>query len=129
MAALDAALDVFDGVAINDVRAKSSAMTALFIEGISSNPICADCQVLTPLAPAQRGSQVSLAHPQAYGVAQALIEAGVVVDFRAPDIVRFGFSPLYNSYRDVADALQQLLRILEEGAHVQARFDTRAKVT
>lgn len=129
MAALDAALDVFAGIEMTQVRAKSSAMTALFIEGVRNSPAAAHCRVLTPLAAQERGSQVSLAHPQAYGVAQALIEAGVVVDFRAPDIVRFGFSPLYNSYRDVADALQQLLRILAHGEHLQARFATRAKVT
>ncbi|MDO8862068.1 kynureninase [Haliea sp. E1-2-M8] len=129
LAALDASLDVFAGLDMNQIRAKSSAMTAVFIDGVRSNPICADCQVLTPLAAERRGSQVSLAHPQAYGVAQALIEAGVVVDFRAPDIVRFGFSPLYNSYRDVAAALQQLLRILAEAEYLQARFATRARVT
>ncbi|PLW83753.1 kynureninase [Kineobactrum sediminis] len=129
MSALDAALDVFDGFTIDQIRGKSSAMTALFIDGVRSASECSECRVVTPLVPEERGSQVSLAHPRAYGIAQALIEAGVVVDFRAPDIVRFGFSPLYNSYRDVADALRQLLRILAAGEHLQARFDTRAKVT
>lgn len=129
LSALDAALDVFAGLNMTQVRAKSSAMTALFIEGVLSSPAAEHCRVLTPLAANERGSQVSLGHPQAYGVAQALIEAGVVVDFRAPDIVRFGFSPLYNSYQDVADALQQLLRILAEGEYLEARFATRAKVT
>ncbi len=129
MSALDAALDVFNGIDINQVRTKSSAMTALFIDGVRSSSICADCRVLTPLAAAERGSQVSIAHPQAYGVAQALIEAGVVLDFRAPDIVRFGFSPLYNSYQDVTGALQQLLRILSQGEHLHVRFATRARVT
>jgi kynureninase len=129
MSALDAALDVFAGLDMCEVRQKSSAMTALFIDGVLGSPIADDCRVLTPLAATERGSQVSLAHPQAYGVAQALIETGVVVDFRAPDIVRFGFSPLYNSYRDVADALQHLLRILAEREYLQPRFAIRAKVT
>jgi kynureninase len=129
MSALDAALDVFAGVDMLEVRQKSSVMTALFIDGVLGSQAAVDCCVLTPRTDTARGSQVSLTHPQAYAVAQALIEAGVVVDFRAPDIVRFGFSPLYNSYQDVADALQHLLGILADREYLQARFAIRAKVT
>jgi len=129
MSALDAALDVFAGLDMLEVRQKSSVMTALFIDGVLGSQAAVDCCVLTPRAETERGSQVSLTHPQAYAVVQALIEAGVVVDFRAPDIVRFGFSPLYNSYQDVADALQHLLGILADREYLQARFAIRAKVT
>ncbi|QIB66917.1 kynureninase [Kineobactrum salinum] len=129
MAALNAALDVFDGVDMKQLRAKSLALTELFMTGVRAEPACADCVVLTPEEDRRRGSQVSLAHPQAWGIARALIEAGVVVDFRAPDVVRFGFAPLYNSYRDVAEAVAQLARILAADEHLQPRFSARTRVT
>lgn len=129
MAALDAALDVFAGVDMTQVRDKSLALTGLFMEGIRAEPACAGCRVLTPVEAARRGSQVSVSHPQAWGIVRALIEAGIVVDFRAPDVVRFGFSPLYNCYRDVAAALQQLARILSTEEYLQPRFAARTRVT
>jgi len=128
MAALDAALDVFDGAALADLRARSLALTAAFIGGVDELGL-PGVRLLTPREEALRGSQVSLAHPEAYAVAQALIEQGIIVDFRAPDIVRFGFSPLYNRFADVGAALAALADVIREGRFLDPRHSVRRRVT
>jgi kynureninase len=127
--ALQAALEVFDGVSLDALRAKSLALTDFFLAAIEAEPACRAVTVLTPRAHGERGSQVSLAHPEGYAVAQALIEAGVIVDFRAPDIVRFGFAPLYNSFTDAAAAARCLAAVLAEARYRDPRFQARARVT
>jgi kynureninase len=109
MRALDAALDVFDGIALADLRAKSLALTSLVLGYADSLGI----RSVTPREPERRGSQVALQLPNAYEVTQALIQAGVVGDFRAPDLVRLGFAPLYLSFVQVWDALETLRSVLE----------------
>ncbi len=127
--ALKAALDVFDDVDLAALRAKSLAMTGLFMELIE--PICTDfgLRIVTPRDEALRGSHVSIEHEHGYEVVQALIARGIIGDFRAPDIMRFGFTPLYLRYRDVFDAATALHDILRTGAWKEARFATRAAVT
>src|SRR5438045_9048900 len=89
-----------------------------------------DLSVVTPRAAADRGSQVSVAHPSGgYAIMQALIERGVIGDFRAPDILRFGFTPLYTRFVDVWDAVDQLLQVLQSGEWKDAKFNQRAAVT
>ena len=85
--------------------------------------------VRKPRADAERGSQVAIACEQAYAVIQALIARGVIGDFRAPDIMRFGFAPLYLSFRDVAASADALRDVLASGAWRDAKFATRALVT
>jgi kynureninase len=104
MAALEAALDAFDGVAISDVRAKSMTMTQLFIDVVRDT-----LEVASPLDAARRGSQVALRHPEAQALIAAASARGVVGDFRAPDLCRFGFAPLYLSYEDVFRAAEVLV--------------------
>jgi kynureninase len=108
MRALDAALEVFDGVALEQVRAKSLALTSLVLDRAAA----LDLPSVTPREESRRGSQVSLRHPHAYEVAQALIARGVVGDFRAPDLLRLGFAPLYLSYVQVWDAMETLSDVL-----------------
>jgi kynureninase len=128
LAALDGALDVFDNVSMNDVRQKSLALTDLFLDLIDTRlPDVFD--VVTPREHAKRGSQVALAHPEAYGIIQALIARGVVGDFRAPDVARFGFTPLYLRFVDVFDAVEILVDVLESGAHKDPAFAVRNPVT
>ncbi|MGW6915446.1 kynureninase [Kitasatospora sp. NPDC054939] len=125
-AALDASLDVWERVDLAAVRAKSLALTDLFIslvEGLDG------IEVATPREHARRGSQVALRHADGYPVVQALIERGVIGDFRAPDLMRFGFTPLYLSYTDVWDAAQQLAQVLETGEWRAERFGRRGAVT
>ena len=89
----------------------------------------ASFRCLTPLDAGHRGSQVSLAHEHGYAIAQALIEQGIIVDFRAPDIVRFGFAPLYNRFADVARALAALSDVMASERYLESRFSERARVT
>ena len=83
----------------------------------------------SPRDSSKRGSQVSFAHDHAYPLMQALIDRGVIGDFRAPETVRFGFTPLYTSFRDVWDAAEILEDILRSGAWQEPRFAVRAAVT
>jgi kynureninase len=126
LSALDAALDAFDGVELAALRAKSLQLTSLFIELVRART---DLEVVTPLDPERRGSQVSLRHPAAYGVAQALIARGVVGDFRTPDIARFGFAPLYLRAVDVWDAVEQLVQVLQDEEYARPAYAVRAAVT
>ena len=126
LAALDAALDAFEGVDTADLRGKSVALTASFIDLVRAHT---DLEVVTPQRPEERGSQVSLRHPQAYGVVQALIARGVVGDFRTPDIARFGFAPLYIRHVDVFDAVAALRTVLDRGEYADPAYAVRAAVT
>ena len=128
MAALDAALDAFEGVSIKGLRDKSVALTAAFIEALDGLDL-PGVRLLTPREPELRGSQVSVAHDLGYEIAQALIAEGVIVDFRAPDTVRFGFSPLYNRFSDIATALGALSRIIHEERYLAPEFGQQKSVT
>jgi kynureninase len=127
--ALEAALTAFDGLAPSDVRAKSLSLTSLFLELADEVLAPLGFEAVTPRAEAQRGSQVSLRHPQAYAVVQALILRGVIGDFRQPDLVRLGFAPLYVRHVDVVTAVEQAAAVVESGEHRDERFSVRTTVT
>lgn len=129
MAALDTALEALDGVDIKILGDKSGALGDLFIEALETT-LADEMPVLAgPRERSRRGAQVSFHHPEGYAVMQACIAQGVVGDFRAPDIVRFGFSPLYLSYADVVSAAQIVSSILENGTWDNPRYKARAAVT
>jgi len=128
MTALEAALEVFANVRMRDVRAKSSLLTQCFMELVQERGLDG-IRIISPAESAQRGSQVSLSHDNAYAIAQALIEEDVIVDFRAPDIVRFGFSPLYISFREVGLSVEILARVVREQRFLEPRFQVRSRVT
>ena len=134
MSALECGVDVFlhaeahGGLAA--LRRKSLALTALFIELVEARCAGHGLTLVTPRAPAQRGSQASFAHETGgYPIMQALIARGVIGDFRAPDLLRFGFTPLYSTFADVWDAVEHLKAVLDSGEWKQARFNQRAAVT
>ncbi|WP_068302742.1 kynureninase [Pararhodobacter sp. CCB-MM2] len=127
LAALDAALDVWDGVEIADLRARSIELCEAFIAGVEAT--CPTLELATPRDASQRGSQVSFRHPEGYAIMQALIARGVIGDFRAPDILRFGFTPLYTAFEDVEGAVKILAEIMATAEWDRPEFKTRAKVT
>jgi kynureninase len=128
LAALDGALDIWDRTSIKEVRAKSLAMTDLFIQLVEER-LPGVFEVVTPLDHARRGSQVALRHCEGYGIIQSLIEVGVIGDFRAPDICRFGFTPLYLRFIDVFDAVARIARVMESASFRDPRFAVRNAVT
>jgi kynureninase len=128
LAALDGALDVWDRVTIGQVRAKSLALTDLFIALVDER-LPGAFELVTPRDHERRASQVSLRHEHGYGVVQALIERGVIGDFRDPDVCRFGFAPLYVRFVDVYDAVERIVDVLGAGAHLEPRFAARQAVT
>ena len=115
---------------IDAIRRKSLALAALFIALVESRCAGRDLTLVTPRADAERGSQVSFAHPSGgYAMMQALIARGVIGDFRAPDILRFGFTPLYTRFIDVWDAVDRFVQVLEREEWRDPRFAVRAAVT
>ncbi|MDO8678535.1 MAG: kynureninase [Acidobacteriota bacterium] len=112
------------------IRQKSVALTDLFIELVESRCAGLGLELVTPRDAGARGSQVSFAHAGgAYAIVQALIARGVIGDFRAPDILRFGFTPLYTRFVDVWDAVDRLHEVLKDGEWGDPRFSVRAAVT
>jgi kynureninase len=128
LAALDAALEVFDDVRVEELRQASLSLTDYFI-GLVDDRLGSALELVTPRDHARRGSQVSLRHPEAYGVVQALIARGVVGDFRTPDIARFGFAPLYVRHVDVHHAVEQLVAVMEQEEHLRDEYAVRNAVT
>ena len=129
LAALDAALDVWDNVDMNMVRGKSVALCGLFIELAETRCARHGVKLVGPRDMALRGSHVSLHCPEGYAVMQALIANRVVGDFRAPGMIRFGFTPLYTRYADVWDAVETLAYILDQRLWDQPQFLARKAVT
>ncbi len=129
MAALEVALDIWRDVDMTAVRAKSVALTELFIALVEQDCAGFGVAVASPRDPAQRGSHVSIRHAEGYAVAQALRARGVIGDFRSPDLMRFGFTPLYLSYAEVFDAAAHLAEVLRSGAWREMKTDAPARVT
>jgi kynureninase len=125
--ALDEALGALADVRPAALRAKSVALTSLFIDLIEAR--CPELALVSPRDANQRGSQVSLHHNQAYELVAALIERGVIGDFRAPDIARFGFAPAYLRFVNVWDAVDIIANTLISGDYQQPRFAVRPTVT
>lgn len=127
--ALKPALELFAGVDMAEVRAKSMALAELFIAEVEGRCAGHGLTVLGPRDPAARGSHVALVHAEAFAISQALIARGVIGDFRAPDVMRFGMAPLYLRYADIVQAAEILVQVMDNGEWREARFQTPAEVT
>ena len=127
MAALEASLDIWETVNINDVRETSIQLTDQFIKGVEQK--CPMLQLITPRLPENRGSQVSFSFEHGYAAMQACIERGVIGDFRAPDVMRFGFTPLFIDSQDVERAIETLAEIMSKDLWNDPKFQKRNKVT
>ncbi|MFE4665627.1 kynureninase [Streptomyces sp. NPDC056716] len=115
MLALEAALEVWDGVSMTDVRAKSLALTDYFLECVEAYVPEGRVECITPYDHGRRGSQVALRCADAGAVMRALAERGIVGDFREPDVLRFGFTPLYVGFADAERAAGGLGEVLGDG--------------
>ncbi|MET4129322.1 kynureninase [Roseovarius sp. MBR-6] len=127
MAALDAALDLWEGVDMAALRARSIELSELFISEVEA--ACPMLSLASPRDPARRGSQVSFRHAEGYAIIQALIARGVIGDFRAPDILRFGFTPLYLGADEVRAAARHLSEVMAGRLWDRPEYRTRAAVT
>jgi kynureninase len=127
--ALEVGVDLMREADMKQIRTKSSALGDLFIRLVKER--CADFgfTLASPETADARGSQVSFHHDEGYAIMQALITRGVIGDFRAPDILRFGFAPLYNSYTDIWDAVEILKDVIASGEWDQDKFKQKAAVT
>ena len=126
-AALDAALDVWDEVSIEDVRAQSMELGDLFIAEVERR--CPAVELVSPRAAGERGSQVSFRFEHSWPTMQALIERGVIGDFRAPDVMRFGIAPLYLDAEDMIRAAEILEEIVAERLWDRPEHQERRAVT
>lgn len=129
MIALEEGLRTFEGVDLEALQAKSEALGDLFLRLAGERLREFGVEPASPRNARERGSQVSLRHPYGYPVMQALIARGVVGDFREPDLLRFGFAPLYVRYRDVWDAVEALREVLASSEYEEPRFRRRHPVT
>jgi kynureninase len=127
--ALDAALDAYDGVDLGALYTKVQSLTELFITLAEERLMRHGFTLASPRDKDRRGAQVSLAHAEGYAVMQALIARGLIGDFRAPDIVRFGFAPLYTRHVDVYDAVALMDDVMTARAWDTAEFKARKSVT
>ena len=127
LAALEAALDIWDMVDMQALRAASLALSDQFIAAVEA--ACPDLSLATPRDRAERGSQVSFRHPEGYAIMQALIARGVIGDFRAPDILRFGLTPLFIGAEEVVRAVAHLAEIIDKGLWDRPDYRMRALVT
>ena len=127
LTALEAALDAWDGVSMADVRERSIALVDLFIREVEKR--CPELELASPRDGSKRGSQVSFRHPQGYAIMQALIARGVIGDFRAPDAIRFGITPLYIGEEDILKASDILKEIMAQRLWDRPEFRRKALVT
>ncbi len=124
---VDVALDAIEGVEVAALRQKSLALTELFMTRVAA--LLPGLEIVTPHQPSLRGSQVAISFDKGYAVVQAMIERGVIGDFRAPDLMRFGFAPLYVRFSDVWDAADILAECIKAEVWRDPRFNRKLEVT
>jgi len=127
LTALEAAMEVWEGVDMTDLRAASVALSETFIREVEAR--CPDLRLASPRDAGQRGSQVSFRFENGYAAMQALIARDVIGDFRAPDIMRFGFTPLYLDEGDVIRAADIIEEVIRDRLWDRPEYLTRQRVT
>jgi kynureninase len=129
LAALESGVESFEGADMDRVWAKSVALFDLFADLVEERCAGHGLECISPRDPQRRGSHISFRHPHAFELCQALIADGVIGDFRPPDVIRFGLTPLYLRFEDVAEGVERMCRILDSGSWRDPRFAVRGKVT
>ena len=129
MSIFDTALDVFSGVEMQDVRYKSAQLTQFCLLCMEAQGLLAELECISPVDTQKRGSQLAFTHPQAFAICQAMIAKGVVADFRAPNVLRLGFAPLYVSYHDILRSVAVLSDIMQAQTYLDDVFQVQHAVT
>ncbi|WP_301751916.1 kynureninase [uncultured Erythrobacter sp.] len=127
LAALEVGVDLIAEIGVARLYGKSQALSEFFLESLMAHDVHLD--LVSPPRSAERGSQLSFRHPEAYPICQALIARGVIGDFRAPDVLRLGFAPAYLSFADIAAAARHLAEVLATGEWQRPEFNQRSAVT
>jgi len=127
LAALEAGLDAFEGVTMERLWTKSRAMFDVFHALMEQR--CPELACISPRGEEQRGSHISFSHPHAFEICQALIAAEVIGDFRAPDVIRFGLTPLYLGFEDIWTGVDRLAAIMASESWKDPKYAVRGKVT
>lgn len=129
LATMEVGIDIALSVDGAQLREKSLALTSLFIALVEDRLAAHPLTLITPRDESQRGSHVSFRHPEGFAVVKALVAAGVIGDYREPEVMRFGFTPLYLGYADVWDAVETLREVLDSASWDTAEFKRRGAVT
>ena len=129
MSVLEAALKLWSNVDMLQVRQKSMAMGEFFLECLKVCGLDEDFTCVSPDAATERGSQLAFQHEHAYAICQAWIDAGVIADFRAPDLLRIGFTPLYVSFEELWHAAKKLQKIMLEKIYLASEYHQKLAVT
>lgn len=129
LAALDAALDVFVGIEPDSLHDKACQLSELFLQLVDDEPVLQELKLHSPTDSKQRGAQLAYSHPQAWAISRALNGMGVVVDYREPDLLRFGFSPLVLRFAEVWQGVQSLKKVVAEKLYTRAEYQDRLRVT
>lgn len=124
---LDQAMTAWDGVMMSDIRAASIELSEVFIKEVEAR--CPQLHLASPRDPSQRGSQVSFAFEDGYAAMQALIDRGVIGDFRAPNIMRFGFTPLYLDQDDIVAAAKIIEEVIGKDLWRDPKYQIKSRVT
>lgn len=126
---VEAAMDLFDGIDMQAVRAKSQRMGDLFIELVEQHPDCAALRLLSPRDASERGSQIAFDFAEGYPVIRAMIEQGVIGDFREPGLMRFGLAPYYLRFTDLYDAVEVMADCMRREVWTDPEYRQREAVT
>ncbi|NKB33053.1 MAG: kynureninase [Pseudomonadales bacterium] len=129
MSMLNAALASFENIDMQQLRTKSMQLTDLFLTLLKETGSSQQLQLCSPSSAELRGSQLAFSHAKGFGICQALAAKQVIADFRSPDLLRFGFSPLHLRYEDIWHCTQAIKEVLEEGMYLLPAFNKRLRVT
>ncbi|NVK54133.1 MAG: kynureninase [Alteromonadaceae bacterium] len=129
MSVLNAALTLWADIDMAHVRAKSVALSEFFLAALKNLGLDDELRCIAPLIAGERGSQLAFRHAHSYAICQAWIDAGVIADFRAPDILRIGFAPLYLSFTDLWQACEKLKEVMEKKAYLGEKYQRKLAVT
>ena len=129
LVALDSALEIFRGLDIVSLQEKALALSEYFLELVLKESDLGEFQLVSPIDPSKRGAQLSFSHPSAYAISRAWIDEGVIADFRAPNILRVGFSPMILSIKDIDLAVKKLIAVMQSGSFLEEKFQEKQNVT